>query len=111
MRTTENILADLDTERAEHLVAGRLAEVQRVDQAVMAHQTLARLREEKARYVQAGELAAAGQVEAQIRYWRSMVDVDIEEPSTDAAAPPADNLLVGEQPAVTDPARPARQRR
>jgi hypothetical protein len=88
-RTTDSIVGDLAAERAEHLATGRLSEVQRVDQHVMAHQTLARLREEQSDYARRGDLAMAGQLGERIRYWRSMVDTDVDLPTPDVEPEPA----------------------
>lgn len=95
MATVEEILEQLAAERAEHEAAGRLAEVQRVDQEAIAHQALAGLRERRAGYAEAGDTAAVAQTDGQIAHWRAMVtvDADVDEP---APAGPAAAAADGE---------------
>jgi hypothetical protein len=95
VRTTESILADLTVERDDHEKAGRLAEVERVNQQVIAHETLARLRAESA--------TPGSDVDELIAFWARMVDVDVDEPAP-AAAP---TVLVDLPPVdVAPPAEP-----
>lgn len=102
MKTTESILDDLTRRREECLASGDLVELQRLDQECIAHRTLERLRGERARLADAGDAVAAAGLDAQIRYWRSTVDVDAEV------------ILAEGRPELVDPptetAKPARRR-
>ncbi|MBC9001289.1 hypothetical protein [Micromonospora aurantiaca (nom. illeg.)] len=72
---TDPILAALARQRDEHAAAGQLAEVQRVDQQVIAVQTLARLDAERAAAEEAGAADAVAAIDAQGRFWARQVDL------------------------------------
>lgn len=95
MKTTETILAALAERRDAALAEHDHPEVHRIDQAVIAHQQLARLRTQHADYVDRGEDAAAAQFAAQIGYWRRQVDEDVDEPTTEPAEVPDGGAEVG----------------
>lgn len=75
MTSTDPILAHLAARRAEHQAAGLLAEVQRIDQQVIAVRTLARLAEERGAVEASGDADAVAAVDAQARYWARQVDL------------------------------------
>jgi hypothetical protein len=79
VKTTDEIVARLYREQEEHTVAGRTVAAQAINQQVIAHHTLARLRAERAALVARGDdpLAVDG-LDQQIRYWLTLVDEDIE---------------------------------
>ncbi|MFY1669496.1 hypothetical protein ACN27G_06010 [Plantactinospora sp. WMMB334] len=114
MGTTESILADLARQRDGHAGAGRLAEVRRVEQEMIAHLTLARLRARLAGYRRAGDAAAVARLVVQVDQWRRRVTVDVDEPDQ-VAEPEVATLPAGAQvtarAAVDEPgpapARPA----
>lgn len=103
MASVDEILAGLAAERADHAAAGRLAEVQRIGQEMIAHRTLARLRQRRAGYAERGDTVAVAQVDGQIAHWRAMVTVDVDETMPVAAA--ADTVRK-----TVRPRRPRRER-
>ncbi|MDG4756051.1 hypothetical protein O7630_34470 [Micromonospora sp. WMMD718] len=72
---TDPILAALARQRDEHAAAGQLVEVQRVDQQIIAVQTLARLDAERAAAEHAGAADAVAAIDAQGRFWARQVDL------------------------------------
>ncbi|WP_047892153.1 hypothetical protein [Micromonospora sp. RV43] len=72
---TDPILAALARQRDEHTAAGQMAEVHRVDQQIIAVQTLARLDAERAAAEQAGAADAVAAIDAQGRFWARQVDL------------------------------------
>lgn len=91
MRTTDAILTDLH-QRAD---GG-----EDVRQQIIAHQTLARLRGERADAEKAAETGRVHDLDAQIRYWLTLVDEDVDERV--AATPAKDSTKV----AGPDPDKP-----
>ncbi|SCL43163.1 hypothetical protein GA0074692_6800 [Micromonospora pallida] len=109
MPTVEQIITGLNEQRAEHLAAGRYAEVQRVDQELIAYQTLLRLFTERDAHRAAGEQDALVAVEQQISYWVrqvDLVDVDQEHADADVDAPAP---VAVDQPAGTGTRRPPKR--
>lgn len=109
---TDPILAHLARQRAEHLAAGRLPEVQRVDQELIAVQTLARLADDRQAAVERDDQDAVAAIDAQAQFWVRQVDqeqllaaaaadVPADAPASDAPSGPA----AGDVPAGPTPAR------
>lgn len=84
MRTMESIVADLRVQREQYEAQpGMRVHVQELDQEIIAHETLARLREERAVAEQAGLAGRVCDLDQQIGEWRSRVSVDVETPVPD----------------------------
>lgn len=104
---TDPILAALAERRAEHLAAGRLPEVQRVDAQTIAVQTLARLAVERQAAVERGDADAVAGVDAQAAVWVRRVDVDVLTALVDRDQVPDGGPVAGD--ATGRPAPTARQ--
>lgn len=76
LRTTDEIVEDLETLRVEHLEAGRVVEAQRTLQQQVAHRALADKRDERMRADAAEDPTLVAGLEAQIKHWRGLVDED-----------------------------------
>lgn len=76
LRTTDEIVEDLETLRVEHLEAGRVVEAQRSLQQQVAHRALADKRDERMRADAAEDPTLVAGLEAQINHWRGLVDED-----------------------------------
>ncbi|GAB1642532.1 hypothetical protein [Krasilnikovia sp. MM14-A1259] len=106
-RTTDDIIRDLIAGRDAQLAAGEPVDVHAVEQRLIAHQQMARLRTERARRVVAKDWARVADLDAQIGFWRRMVAEDVDEqvaadPALDAttlvdglATEPADGAVQG----------------
>lgn len=79
MRTTDSIIEDLRKSRDERLAAGEAVDVRAVEQEIIAHQELARLRERRAAAQKAKEYVLAGELDAQIHHWLRFVSEDVDE--------------------------------
>lgn len=102
MSTTDPILAALAAQRAEHQAAGRLPEVQRVDQQVIAVQTLARLADDRKAAQEAGDQDAVAAIDTQGQFWARQVDLDaLRAAVAGETEPPAG----GDQPAAAPATR------
>ncbi|MFG1898692.1 hypothetical protein ACGFIP_32260 [Micromonospora zamorensis] len=74
MTSPDPTIANLQRRSAEHRAAGQLAEAQRVDQLVIAVETLGRLADDRAEAVERGDQDAVATIDAQAQYWVRQVD-------------------------------------
>ena len=99
MRTTDSIITDLQKSRDERLAAGEPVDVRAVEQEIIAHQELARLRERRAAAVKAKEHVLVNDLDAQIQHWLRFVSEDVDDKV--AGDPKKDSRkLVDPDPAV-----------
>ena len=99
VRSTEDIIWALTKGRDERLAAGEQVDVAAVQQEIIAHQQLARLREDRAARATAKDWLRVKDIDAQIRHWLRFVAEDVDEQAAApgrnatklvAPAPPAD---------------------
>jgi hypothetical protein len=79
VRTTDSIIEDLVQGCAERLAASEHVDVGAVQQQIIAHQELARLRERRAAALKMQEHQLAGDLDAQIQHWLRFVTEDVDE--------------------------------
>lgn len=105
MRTTDDIIQSLIDQRAKQLADGVPVDVRAVEQEIIAHKQLARLREQRADAVKAKDFLRVNDIDAQIQHWVRFVSEDVDEkvaadPKKDATKlvepePPADAAVKG----------------
>ncbi len=101
MRTTDSIIEGLIKSRDERLAAGETVDVRAVQQEVIAHQELARLRARRAELVKAKEFVTVSEVDAQIQHWLRFITEDVDDKLLDK--PEKDSTKLVE----TEPVMPA----
>lgn len=79
MRTTDDLINALVKSRDDRLAAGEHVDVRAVEQEIIAHQELARLRERRAAAIRAKEHQLANELVAQIHHWLRFVTEDVDE--------------------------------
>lgn len=79
MRTTDSIIEDLIKRRDQRLEAGEQVDVSAVEQQIVAHQQLARLRTERAERVKDKNWVRVGELNADIQHWLRFVDEDVDD--------------------------------
>jgi hypothetical protein len=104
VRTTDSIIEELRKNRDERLAGGEQVDVSAVEQEIIAHQELARLRERRAAALKAKDWVLANDLGAQIQHWLRFVSEDVDEKVADdpkknatslVTAPPADDSVKG----------------
>jgi hypothetical protein len=108
--TTEQILAQLMADREKAVADGRYVDARHIDQEVIAHQQLARLRAQHAAYVDADQTEAAAQITTSIAFWRRQVTPDVDDMPAEPADTHGEPDTASDGPAPT-PTRPRAQRR
>jgi hypothetical protein len=81
--TTDSIIEGLRKDRDDRLASGEQVDVAAVEQEIIAHQELARLRDRKAAAEKAKDLQLANDLSAQIQHWLRFVTVDVDEKVAD----------------------------
>lgn len=108
LRRTDAIIQDLRDHRDEQLAAGVPVDVRAVEQEIIAHQELARLREKRAERVAEQDWLAVNDLDTQIQHWLRFVSEDVDETVAENPKKNETQLVDPGPPMTTLPVKPAR---
>lgn len=83
LRRTDAIIQDLRDRRDAQIEAGEPVDARAVEQEIIAHQELARLREQRAERAEAKDWLAVNDIDAKIQHWIRFVTEDVDEKVAD----------------------------
>lgn len=78
MRRTDAIIKDLQERISQGIESGAPVDVRAINQEIVAHQELARLRAKRAERVEEKDWLAVNDLDAQIQHWIRFVSEDVD---------------------------------